>query len=366
MASLIFAQQFQKDLDVDGSLKNRAWDFVRKVMTDPTAPGLHIEPINGSRDPRVRTGRVNDNFRAVMFLVREDPEPAYLMAAIKPHNEANTLAKRILLQTNPINGVVEILDEPADVVPAPPPTARPAEEPTGPLVGFKPAELEGVGIAPHIATRATSAATEEQLLTALEGAPPWQADVLLAIATGTPLDEALDAVGATADEAARARAESIEAALEQPGSQMDFVRVDNDEELRRVLEVRSRPGARSSIRHSDATPSGRPTTERSASVAARALGRQSSRSIGLGSSPAGTRLLASSSRPTRRHSRTTSVGTSTRWTRPCRPAVCWDPPAWSSAASTVWPARFSAQWIRKCSRRWNRTCCVPESARSSR
>jgi superfamily I DNA/RNA helicase len=235
MASLILAQQFQKDLDVDGSLKNRAWDFVRKVMTDPTAPGLHIEKIVGSRDIRVRTGRVNDNFRAVMFLVREDPEPAYLLAAIKPHDEANTLAERILLQTNPINGVVEILDEPADVLPASPLTARPAKEPTGPLVGFKPAELEEVGIAPHIASRATSAATDEQLLTALEGAPPWQADVLLAVATGTPLDEALDAVGATVD-GAGAPAESIEAALEQPGSQMDFVRVDNDEELRQVLE----------------------------------------------------------------------------------------------------------------------------------
>jgi superfamily I DNA/RNA helicase len=235
MASLIFAQQFQKDLDVDGSLKNRAWDFVRKVMADPTAPGLHIEKIAGSRDDRVRTGRVNDNFRAVMFLVREHPEPAYLLAGIKPHDEANLLAERVVLQTNPVNGVVEILDEPAPEIRTTPAAVRPAREPTGPLVGFKPTELEDVGIAPHIAARATSASSEEELLTALDGAPPWQADVLLAIATGTALDEALDAVGATVSKT-RAPQESIEDALEQPASQMDFIRVDNDEELRRVLE----------------------------------------------------------------------------------------------------------------------------------
>jgi superfamily I DNA/RNA helicase len=235
LAEIVFSQQFHKDLDVDGSLKNRAWDFIRKVMADPTAPGLHIEPIVGSRDKRVRTGRINDNFRAVMFLIREDPVPAYLLAAIKPHDAANTLAERVVLQTNPVNGVVEILDQ-ADVEEsAPPEAAHPARERTGPLVGFKPAELEDVGIAAHIAARATAAESEEELLTVLDGAPPWQADVLLALATGTSLDDALDAVGATVDKA-RPPAESIEAALEVPGSQMDFIRVDNDDELRRVLE----------------------------------------------------------------------------------------------------------------------------------
>ncbi|HLS49764.1 MAG TPA: ATP-dependent helicase, partial [Actinomycetaceae bacterium] len=112
MATVTLAKQFTKQIDVDGSLKNRAWDFLRKVMSDPTAPGLHIEPIVGSRDSRVRTGRINDGYRAVMFLVDEDPEPAYVLAAIAAHDDANALAERLVLRTNPVNGVVELLNEP--------------------------------------------------------------------------------------------------------------------------------------------------------------------------------------------------------------------------------------------------------------
>jgi superfamily I DNA/RNA helicase len=238
MASVTLAREFAKDLDVDGSLKNRAWDFLRKIMADPTAPGLHIEPIVGSRDPRVRTGRVNANFRAVMFLIRENPEQVYLLAAIKPHDEANSLAERAVLRTNPVNGVVEILDEATTQVPPRPEEAarvRPAEERTGPLVGFKASELEEVGIAPGIAAGAVAAGSEDELLSVLDGAPSWQSDVLLSLATSTSMEEALESVGVVPGEAAVPH-EDIEVALGRPGSQMEFVRVESDEELRRVLE----------------------------------------------------------------------------------------------------------------------------------
>jgi superfamily I DNA/RNA helicase len=238
MASVTLAKQFTKDIDVDGSLKNRAWDFVRKVMNDPAAPGLHIEPIVASRDERVRTGRVNDSYRAVMFLIREHPEQAYVLAAIKQHDDANKYAERAVLRTNPVNGVVEILED-LDTPPAQPsaeePERRPApvEVPAGPLASFRTSELEAVGIAPGIAAGAVAAVNEDELLDVLRGAPDWQADVLLSVATGISLDDALDSVGVSTEPVPET---DIEKALDRPGSRMQFVRVDNDDELRRVIE----------------------------------------------------------------------------------------------------------------------------------
>ena len=38
------------------------------MPTTPT-PALHIEPLNAATDPRVRTGRVDYHYRAVLFRV---------------------------------------------------------------------------------------------------------------------------------------------------------------------------------------------------------------------------------------------------------------------------------------------------------
>ena len=59
-------------LDIDGSLKKLTLDFLNKLATNPASPGLHIEPIKNSIDSRVRTGRVNDQFRAVLFELHDE------------------------------------------------------------------------------------------------------------------------------------------------------------------------------------------------------------------------------------------------------------------------------------------------------
>ncbi len=52
---------------MDGSLHQATYRFLAKLAADDTAPGLHIEPINNSADPRARTGRVDISNRAVLF-----------------------------------------------------------------------------------------------------------------------------------------------------------------------------------------------------------------------------------------------------------------------------------------------------------
>ena len=63
--------------------------FIKKLFEDDTLPGLHIEPIKGSIDPKVRTGRVNDMYRAVLFKVQSSAgEPHYIFTGVWPHDEA--------------------------------------------------------------------------------------------------------------------------------------------------------------------------------------------------------------------------------------------------------------------------------------
>ena len=62
---------------IDGALKKKAWAFIEKLSTGDDTPGLHIEPIKNSVDPRVRTGRVDQQYRAVLFKVQGSGTEAY-------------------------------------------------------------------------------------------------------------------------------------------------------------------------------------------------------------------------------------------------------------------------------------------------
>src|SRR3979411_464507 len=106
---VVFSKEFHKDVDVDGSLKAKAWDFVRKLNTDADLTGLDFKQPQGAVDKRVRTARVDLNYRAVLFDISVGGEAFHGLAAIKPHKDAYKVAESLELRVNPVNGIVEVL-----------------------------------------------------------------------------------------------------------------------------------------------------------------------------------------------------------------------------------------------------------------
>src|SRR5690625_1810275 len=122
---------------IDGSVKKAGYAFLEKLAEDDTRAGLHIEPIVGAADPRVRTGRVNDFYRAVLFKVQgQGAEAHYVYLGILAHDDAIAFAKRARLTVNPVNGIAELVmaSEPAEV-----PAAEPEPAPEAPEGGPEPA-----------------------------------------------------------------------------------------------------------------------------------------------------------------------------------------------------------------------------------
>ena len=106
---VIMSKEFHRALDVDGSMKGKAWDFVMKLSRDADLTGLDLKMPKGAADRRVRTARVDDNFRAVLFAVGDEKQPMWLLAAIKPHDDAYRHAETLTLTVNPANGAMEVL-----------------------------------------------------------------------------------------------------------------------------------------------------------------------------------------------------------------------------------------------------------------
>ena len=242
MPTIIMSKPASK---LEPSLKKKAYAFLEKLGGDDTSPGLHIEPISHSADEKVRTGRVDQFYRAVLFRVPSKGEPMYVFYGIWPHDEAITVAKKTRLAMNPVNGVTEI----TTVAEAPPPVqlvsqapAQPAAPPPVPLLvslGLdRKALVDVLGIDESLAARALAVADENALMALAENAVEWQGLALLDLATGLSVAEVQDKLGfgELRTPAEVSDADRLVEGLRHPAAQMSFAWIENNAELRRVIE----------------------------------------------------------------------------------------------------------------------------------
>ena len=103
-------------LELDGALMKPTMNFLQKLSADPTNPSLKIKTLNGAVDKRVRTGRINDQFRAVLFELRDADVHHFVLVDVDSHDEGNAKAERLdpatlRLEVNPINGITTLIKE---------------------------------------------------------------------------------------------------------------------------------------------------------------------------------------------------------------------------------------------------------------
>jgi superfamily I DNA/RNA helicase len=254
MAIVVLAANTRSMPKLDGSVKDKIFDFFAKVRADDTAPGLHIEPLKGAVDARVRTGRVDLNYRAIMFRVDDKfGDATYIYFGTWKHDDANKLAVKSTLRVNPVNGVLEgivgQLDGKADrkkrsVVPDPGGVlARLAAQPVlGYLTraGYVLEQLtDRLGLDAELATEVLAAPDQEGVFAVAQTTEvAWQQNAILDLAVGRSIDEIRETLGFTEQPLDTALDEDAQilAALAHPATRMQFTLVDDNDELRRVIE----------------------------------------------------------------------------------------------------------------------------------
>lgn len=261
---------------MEKSIKGKAMEFLMKLDADPTSPGLHIEPIHHAADKRFRTGRVDKFWRAVLFKLAGSTGINWVVYGVFPHDDAIKLAKHLTLDVNPTNGVTEISlvdkvdadelenrmeqsangsggdraaigvgpeDAAADPTTVPAGVAQPArvasgigsgtdtvfgDKPLSETLGKVPDErlVSELGMWPKVVTTARSCRSVDDLLEKLVviGAPEWQSDALLDLASGTSYDDVVTKLFETVDD----EVDSTVTATEHLGSQTS---VDSKAEL---------------------------------------------------------------------------------------------------------------------------------------
>ncbi|MEV7989045.1 UvrD-helicase domain-containing protein [Micromonospora sp. NPDC085948] len=230
---------------IDGSIKSKAMTFLQKLSADDTTPGLHVEPIAGAADSRVRTGRVDQFWRAVMFRLDGAGGCHYVIHGVWPHDDAIAVAGRVRLKVNPINGLPQI--EEAESVasphvgpPAPSGSAAPHAAPVEPLLiqlGRTHGDLvDRLGVPSDVADQALAAPNEDAILELAQRHEGWLGLLLVDLATRDSIDDIAGRLHLEAPEQTGDADADLLRSLQQPAAQAQFAFIDGQEELRRVIE----------------------------------------------------------------------------------------------------------------------------------
>ncbi|PXY20008.1 UvrD-helicase domain-containing protein [Prauserella flavalba] len=222
---------------IDGSIRGKAMAFLQKLGIDDTTSGLHVEPIENAADPRVRTGRVDNFWRAVMFRLDSGGERHYVIHGIWPHDDAIAVACRVRLSVNPINGLPQIVEvePPAESFPT---DAKPsASQSLLVRLGHdRDALVTTLGLPERVADQALAAVDEDAVLDLAQRHDGWIGTILVDLAAGDTVDSVvsrmeLEKTAPSGDDDA-----DVLHSLKRPGAALQYALIGDQDELRRVIE----------------------------------------------------------------------------------------------------------------------------------
>ena len=89
-------------------IMKKARETITKFQNDPTSPGLNYEKINASPDPRLRSIRVDQNYRGIVL--KSEKGDAYILLWIDKHDEAYAWASKRRTSIHPQSGAIQIVE----------------------------------------------------------------------------------------------------------------------------------------------------------------------------------------------------------------------------------------------------------------
>lgn len=157
-------------------------------FTHHTHAGLHLEKLEKSRDPRVRTIRINQFYRGVVLAPEHGD--VYLLISVLPHDEAIRYALSRRFTVNQALGVLEVRDEERLELIRPAFEHEASTEPERLFAKVNDADLCRLGIDVDLIPMLRLLTRDEHLMALERLLPRAQYDALFALASGMSPDEA--------------------------------------------------------------------------------------------------------------------------------------------------------------------------------
>lgn len=219
-------------------VQKRVSEFIDKFQEDPADPSLHVHNLKEAMtDPKVRGANLPDGYRAI--LIAPEKGETYLLVYIDSHDDAYQWAKNKRFEMHPKTGLFQIFDveEVQSAVPEAPEVSGTASE--YPLANLTEDDLFKAGVPKPLIPAVHATSSDDGLEALSEYLPKDCRDVLIGVASGLSIDEAMNEMLGIEAEALK------EIAAEGPGdftnvdkqANFDLVLVEGQEHLKDVLQA---------------------------------------------------------------------------------------------------------------------------------
>lgn len=217
-------------------------------QTDPKSPGINYEKIHAARDPNLKSVRIDQDWRGIVF--KPDSGDVYVLLYVDHHDAAYKWAERRRLAINPVTGAMQVVvvEEIVAIehVPSVSNAASVQVEPNA--VGTEQSaqqaliyadmsdrELMSLGVPHEWLARIRSIRSEAELDTFQASLPVEAYEGLFLVAAGDTVGEVLSSRETRVDRAINT--DDYAAALATPESQSRFVIVDDDEAMLAIMNA---------------------------------------------------------------------------------------------------------------------------------
>lgn len=217
-----------------------------QFQADPKSPGINYENIHGARDSNLKSVRLDNDWRGIVF--KPSAGDVYVLLYVDHHDDAYRWAENRKLTINPVTGAMQMLtfesisepvpDEATEADPAAVEGAAQACAAAAAPALFahlEDRELMSLGVPHELLTLVRSIASEDELDTKQAQLPLEAYEGLFLVAAGDTVSQILNARETRVDKAIDTQ--DFAAALATPESQSRFVVVSDDESMSAIMNA---------------------------------------------------------------------------------------------------------------------------------
>lgn len=219
-------------------IQKAAREFTKKFRKNPKSPGSHYEPIANVREPRLKSVRVTQGYRAIVLA--PDSGDVFVLLWIDNHDEAYRWAMDKRVEVHPTTGSLQLLSSVnlAELPSTPTRAAQPEVVLKGRFSDFSDEQLFHAGIPKPLLPAIRAIYSDSDLDAIVPHLPGEAAEVLTGLACGMTLDEAIEeALAKPVAKVGPVDVADVAAALGRPQSGRRFKVVDTDFDLDAALDA---------------------------------------------------------------------------------------------------------------------------------
>lgn len=212
-------------------------ETIRKFHEDSTQASLHLEPLNGAVDSKVRSIRLSKEYRAIV--IAPEKGDVFLLMHVDNHDEAYRWVKNKRFEMHSATSTIQVFDvEEVQGAIASEAVSHQAVKDDYPLVALNDEDLYECGVPRPLVPAVRAIRSDEAFEALSKYLPKEAAEILYGIACGMSKTESFQAVmGFDARSAAEQPEGPGDFSTVTQEAQMDLVFVDGEDDLQRAISA---------------------------------------------------------------------------------------------------------------------------------